>query len=214
MPLPGGGADGFVGAERPRADVVRAAVSQDEVRPGVDTEVETSRLERGKSEVPVGAEESEAFLCHCHGLPVQVSGQAPSLLHRRPSSTKCCGKHSKPVPGGQADGAGIVTHIMNYPYPEPEPVTLEGRWCRLEPLDEQRHFSGLLEAVTSPGEADRFRYLLEEPPDAAALRRWLRTATAPEGDRLFHAVTDRTTGRCGGRQALMRIEPRHGVLEI
>lgn len=101
---------------------------------------------------------------------------------------------------------------MDYPYPEPEPVRLEGRWCRLEPLDERKHFSGLLEAVTGPGEAERFRHLAEEHPDGPALRRWFTTVR--EGGRLFHAVIDRATGHCGGRQALMRIEPRHGVLEI
>lgn len=45
------------------------------------------------------------------------------------------------------------------------------------------------------------------------MRRWVDKAAAGD-DPLFFAVIDPATGRAEGRQALMRIEPAHGVIEI
>jgi RimJ/RimL family protein N-acetyltransferase len=42
---------------------------------------------------------------------------------------------------------------------------------------------------------------------------WLARSAASD-DFLFHAVIDAASGRCQGRQALMRIVPEHGVIEI
>lgn len=99
------------------------------------------------------------------------------------------------------------------PWPRPARRTLEGRWTRLEPLAEA-HAADLYTASTAPGAEDRFRWLFEEPPrDLADLRAWI-ASVAPREDPLFFAVVDRATGRCGGRQSLMRITPEHGVIEI
>ena len=98
--------------------------------------------------------------------------------------------------------------------PRPERVSLDGRYARLEPLDPARHGADLLASARQPGGDDRFRYLFEEPPaDAAAFQPWLDRAAA-SADPLFFAVIDKRTGRAEGRQALMRIEPAHGVIEI
>lgn len=45
------------------------------------------------------------------------------------------------------------------------------------------------------------------------MRRWIEAA-ATRDDPLFFAVVDRASGRAGGRQALMRVTPEHGVIEI
>lgn len=98
--------------------------------------------------------------------------------------------------------------------PRPERTTLDGRYARLEPLDPARHGADLLASAQQPGGCDRFRYLSEEPPaDAAAFRPWLEGAAA-SADPLFFAVIDKRAGRAEGRQALMRIDPVHGVVEI
>ncbi len=98
--------------------------------------------------------------------------------------------------------------------PRPERVVLDGRYARLEPLDPARHGADLLASARQPGGGDRFRYLFEEPPaDMAAFQPWLDKAAA-SADPLFFAVIDRATGRAEGRQALMRVEPAHGVVEI
>jgi len=98
--------------------------------------------------------------------------------------------------------------------PRPERAVLEGRYARLEPLAPERHGEGLLASALQPGAENRFRYLFEEPPaDAASLSPWLARASASD-DPLFFAVIDRATGQAEGRQALMRIDTAHGVIEI
>ncbi len=98
--------------------------------------------------------------------------------------------------------------------PRPERISLDGRYVRLEPLDAKRHGQDLLSSALEPGAAERFRYLFEEAPsDLAAFSPWLEKASR-SADPLFFAVIDKKTGRAEGRQALMRIEPAHGVIEI
>ncbi len=95
----------------------------------------------------------------------------------------------------------------------PEPVTLTGRYCRLEPLA-HAHAANLFTAIDGPGAAARHRWLFEEPPASEAeLAAWI-TTTKAETDKLFFAVADVDIGRCMGRHALMRIVPEHGVIEI
>jgi len=98
--------------------------------------------------------------------------------------------------------------------PRPSRVTLDGRYARLEPLDPARHGADLLRVARAPGAEERFRYLWDAPPaDVDVMTAWLARATASD-DPLFFAVVDRATGRAEGRQALMRVEPGHGVVEV
>ncbi len=96
----------------------------------------------------------------------------------------------------------------------PERITLEGRYARLEPLDMARHGADLYASARAPGAEDRFRYLFEQAPaDLAAFTPWFEKAAAST-DPLFFATIDKRTGKAEGRQALMRIDPVHGVIEI
>jgi RimJ/RimL family protein N-acetyltransferase len=96
----------------------------------------------------------------------------------------------------------------------PGRVIREGRYARLEPVDPVRHCADLLASARGPGVEDRFRFLFDRPPqDASAMTQWLDKAASSE-DPLFFAVIDRVTGRAEGRQALMRIDTTHGVIEI
>ena len=98
--------------------------------------------------------------------------------------------------------------------PRPERITLEGRYVRIEPLDPARHGAELFASAQAPGAEDRFRYLFEDAPaDYAAFSPWLEKS-ASSTDPLFFAVIDKRTGRAEGRQALMRIDSTHGVIEI
>lgn len=65
----------------------------------------------------------------------------------------------------------------------------------------------------APGADARFRYLFESPCDRVEFDQWLARAAAAD-DPLAFAVIDRASGRCEGRQTLMRITPEHGVIEI
>ena len=99
------------------------------------------------------------------------------------------------------------------PRPRPARAAIEGRYCRLEPLDPKRHGDHLFAASMAPGAEDRFRFLFESPQDRAGFDAWMQRAAAAD-DPLCYAVIDTTTGRAEGRQALMRITPEHGVIEI
>ena len=98
--------------------------------------------------------------------------------------------------------------------PRPERITLEGHYVRIELLDPSRHGAELFASAQAPGAEDRFRYLFEDAPaDYAAFTPWLEKAAAST-DPLFFTVIDKRTGRAEGRQALMRIDSTHGVIEI
>ncbi len=96
------------------------------------------------------------------------------------------------------------------PRPRPQRVALEGRYARLEPLS-AGHAEGLLAAS---GDPRSFDYLFDVPPKSLDdVISWIARCSVLE-DPLFHCVVDRATGAAGGRQALMRIVPEHGVIEI
>ena len=99
------------------------------------------------------------------------------------------------------------------PRPRPARKTLEGRYCRLEPLDPATHGDPLFAASMAEGAETRFRYLFDKPEDRAGFEGWLARASASD-DPLFYTVVDIATGRAEGRQALMRITPEHGVIEV
>jgi RimJ/RimL family protein N-acetyltransferase len=99
------------------------------------------------------------------------------------------------------------------PRPRPGRFSLEGRFCRLEPLDPATHGDQLFAASMAPGAEQRFRYLFDSPLGRAEFDSWLSRAAASE-DPMFHAVINSSTDRCEGRQSLMRITPEHGVIEI
>jgi RimJ/RimL family protein N-acetyltransferase len=99
------------------------------------------------------------------------------------------------------------------PRPRPARIPLPGRYCRVEPLDPARHGDALFSASMAPGAEERFRYLFDTPQDRPAFDAWMVRSAASE-DPLFFGVIDQASGRCDGRQALMRITPEHGVIEI
>lgn len=107
-----------------------------------------------------------------------------------------------------------MSEIRNWqPRPRPERVTLNGRFCTLEALEPARHGDDLFTASMAPGAEERFLYLGDSPQDRRDFEGWLQKAAASP-DPFFYAVIDVASGRCEGRQALMRIAPEHGVIEI
>jgi RimJ/RimL family protein N-acetyltransferase len=105
---------------------------------------------------------------------------------------------------------------MSAPHPAhglPFRTALEGRYTRLEPIGPQ-HVADLYRAASAPGAEQRFAYLFSHPPASEDdLAQWVAAAAAKD-DPLLFAVIDRDSGRTGGYQALMRIVPEHGVIEI
>lgn len=108
-----------------------------------------------------------------------------------------------------------MTDLSNWtPKARPQRISFQGRFVRLEPLDGARHGDDLFEASQASHSQERFRYLFEEAAaDRADFDAWVEKTAASE-DPLFFAVVDQATGKVVGRQALMRINAAHGVVEI
>lgn len=100
-----------------------------------------------------------------------------------------------------------------FPRPRPPRAAIEGRYTRLEPIGPQ-HAADLYQACAGADNVSRFDWLFETPPkDEAEIAAWIGKVRVPE-DPLVFAVIDRASGRCEGRQSLMRITPEHGVIEV
>jgi RimJ/RimL family protein N-acetyltransferase len=93
-------------------------------------------------------------------------------------------------------------------------TNLDGRYCRLEPIEASKHGQQLFEASSVGDAAERFRWLFEYPPrNAQEFQPWLDKAEASE-DPLVFAVIDKASGKAAGRQSLMRTDTLNGVIEI
>ena len=97
------------------------------------------------------------------------------------------------------------------PPPRPGRITLDGRYCALEPLDADSHADELFAA--SRGEDERHRYLFEEAPSDRNVFCAFLQEREKSDDPLWFAGVDKRTGRVEGRQTLMRVTPEHGVIE-
>ncbi|NIA67154.1 GNAT family N-acetyltransferase [Pelagibius litoralis] len=91
---------------------------------------------------------------------------------------------------------------------------MEGRSCRVEPLDPDRHCEDLFAAYSTDRENRIWTYLPYGPfDDPGAFRAWMEE-TCLGGDPLFHAVVDQANGRALGVASYLRITPAVGVIEV
>jgi RimJ/RimL family protein N-acetyltransferase len=93
-----------------------------------------------------------------------------------------------------------------------EPVVLEGRIVRLEPLT-LAHLGPLAEIAFDPS---IWRWTTARPTDVDGLRDWLEAAVSATaaGAELAFATIERATGRAIGSTRFLSIVPEHRRLEI
>ena len=100
------------------------------------------------------------------------------------------------------------------PPPFPPHLPLRGRYCRLEPLSAAKHSRDVYEAQSADTDGARWTYLFHGPYDNFAdYETWCAGAEGSR-DPQFYAIVDGASGRAVGTCTYMRIEPRHGVIEI
>ena len=100
------------------------------------------------------------------------------------------------------------------PPPRAQHVTLDGRFCRVEPLHVARHAADLFAANALDADGDGWTYLTSGPfADFAEYQAWAEKVSV-SNDPLFHALIDLRTQKAVGVAAYMRIDPAHGVVEI
>jgi RimJ/RimL family protein N-acetyltransferase len=98
------------------------------------------------------------------------------------------------------------------PPPFPPHTPLVGRYCRLEPLQVASHAQALWRAQAEETTSSRWTYLFNGPfADYAAFETWLTGAQDSRDPQFYAIVVD---GQAVGIAAYMRIEPRHGVIEV
>ena len=100
------------------------------------------------------------------------------------------------------------------PAPRPSHLVLEGRYCRLRPLDPARDTDRLYELSHGP-ERDRiWAYLLTGPyPDKVDFAAHVAKIAAGTTDPVYWAVAD-AEDRAIGWLSLMRIDPANRVIEV
>ena len=112
-------------------------------------------------------------------------------------------------------GQPIGAEVAGWAGAEPPPRTpMEGRLCRIEPLDAKAHLDDLYDAYADDRAGVLWTYMTDGPFSSRDdFRAWLESACDAD-DPLFHAIVDLSTGRAVGMAAYLRIQPGVGVIEI
>ena len=91
---------------------------------------------------------------------------------------------------------------------------MEGRFCRVEPIDLERHAAELHAANRQDATGGNWTYLAYGPFERLEdYREWM-AKTCLGDDPMFHAVIDLATGHAVGVASYLRIDERAGVIEV
>lgn len=96
----------------------------------------------------------------------------------------------------------------------PPRTPLQGRHCRIEPVNVGAHADALYDAYAEAPDGRDWTYLNAGPfADRAEYRAYVAKIAASE-DPLHYAIIDQVTGRAVGTFALMRVDRANGVIEV
>ena len=99
------------------------------------------------------------------------------------------------------------------PRPHPERVELNGRYCTLTPLRPE-HAAALFAAYNLAEDTRSWTWLLREPDaNVEAFTAWVESVCTLS-DPIHFTVIDNQTQAPVGTLALMRIDPKNGVVEV
>ncbi len=109
----------------------------------------------------------------------------------------------------------VGTPLPNWqPPPTPPRAALDGRYCRLDPLQAELHAADLFAANSLDAAGQNWTYLPYGPfASLPEYRDWMARQSSGE-DPLFFAVVDRSRGQATGVASYLRIQPTVGSLEI
>jgi hypothetical protein len=94
--------------------------------------------------------------------------------------------------------------------PHPPRKILEGRFCRLEPLDPASHAASLFAANSLDTSGRNWTYMAYGPFDTlVGYRSWMEQECCG-ADPQFYAIVDRAKGEAQGVASYMRITPGSG----
>lgn len=114
-------------------------------------------------------------------------------------------------PLGQPIG-NPLPHWKAPPFPSREPM--QGRYCRLEPLNPALHAVDLYEANAKDAQGGNWTYLPYGPFESfESYRQWMLAFGLHE-DPLFFAIVPRESGKAAGVASYLRIAPASGSIEV
>jgi len=96
----------------------------------------------------------------------------------------------------------------------PEPVVIEGRHVRLEPLDPSSHADALFAATFGAPSEDVWTYLADGPYASCEELAAALELKATGADAVFLALVDPRTGEARGYASYMRIDVPNQVVEV
>jgi RimJ/RimL family protein N-acetyltransferase len=100
------------------------------------------------------------------------------------------------------------------PRQRPNAISLQGRFCRLEPLVPAVHGAALEAAYALAKDPGDWTYMANGPfTSSAAFYQYLGDAARSEDPR-HYAIVDAVSGQAMGTSALMRQDPANGVIEV
>jgi RimJ/RimL family protein N-acetyltransferase len=98
--------------------------------------------------------------------------------------------------------------------PVPSPAVLEGRFCRLEALDPNKHATDLHAAYALDKEGKNWTYMAYGPFESAEKYRvWMEQWIAL-GDTVGFAIIDARTNKAVGVSTYLRVDPKNGSIEV
>lgn len=100
------------------------------------------------------------------------------------------------------------------PVQRPQRLVIEGRYCRLVPLEPELHAADLFELTCVEGDESTWTYMHYGPfSSLESFRTWM-TDYCRTGDRLFYAIVGCRDGRPKGFACYHRIDPDNGSIEV
>ncbi|MDB5308204.1 MAG: Protein export cytoplasm protein SecA ATPase helicase [Gemmataceae bacterium] len=124
------------------------------------------------------------------------------------------------VPVGSSAETNHLGQPIGFPVPDWAPPALPpreamaGRYCRVEPLDADRHAASLFESSRADPDGMNWTHLPYGPFDNfESYREWL-SESSRKSDPLFFAIVDLASGKAVGVASYLRIDPRHGSVEV
>jgi RimJ/RimL family protein N-acetyltransferase len=127
-----------------------------------------------------------------------TAGGCPSMIEQPNQFGQPTGN---PVPGWSAR-------------PRPARAVIAGRYCRLEPIDVNRHAPELFAHYMQAPDARDWTYLFHERPETLGAFRTYLAELARSEDPLHFTIVDLTDNGAVGTAALHRIDCAHGVIEV
>jgi RimJ/RimL family protein N-acetyltransferase len=112
-------------------------------------------------------------------------------------------------------GQTVGFAVPNWQPPRlPARETMQGRFCRLEPLHPDQHGKDLFQANSLDAEGRNWTYLPYGPfAGFEEYTKWLGQYVTSQ-DPMFFAIIDQATNKAVGVCSYLRIDPKHGSIEV